>query len=242
MKKILEFVVAGVALLGLIAIVLSGFLYQWQILELGQAFTVLRYGAITGGVGALLVIAYLIWSRPGGIRLGVLVLCALLGATSFYVPYRQLQEGQDLPRLHDVTTDTVNPPVFVDVAPLRADAPNPAEYDGPEVAAIQLEGYPDLVTLVYQHDFSTVFEAAADAADEMGWEPVANVPAEGRIEATAVTQWFGFKDDVVIRIREDNAGGIEVDIRSKSRLGGHDWGANAGRIRAFRDLLNEKLG
>lgn len=241
MKKIIEPLLAAVAILGLLAILLSGYFYRWQVLELGQAFTMLRYGAITGGVGAALIAAYLIWRRPGGIRLGVLLLSACLGAVSFYVPYRQLQEGQQLPRLHDVTTDTINPPAFVDVAPLRANAPNPVAYAGEEVAQRQREGYPDIETLVYRQDFSVVFDAAAETVGRMGWELVASVPAEGRIEATATTRWFGFKDDVVIRIQEGGAGNVLVDVRSKSRMGGHDWGANATRVRAFRDALNARL-
>ena len=74
------------------------------------------------------------------------------------------------------------------------------------------------------------------AAEEMGWEIVASVPEEGRIEATAKTPFVGFKDDVVIRVRGgDN--GTEVDVRSKSRFGQGDVGVNAARIRAYREVL-----
>ncbi len=64
--------------------------------------------------------------------------------------------------------------------------------------------------------------------------------AEGRIEATATTTWFGFKDDVVIRIRS-TADGSELDIRSKSRVGRSDVGKNAERIREFMSLLKPEL-
>jgi uncharacterized protein (DUF1499 family) len=66
----------------------------------------------------------------------------------------------------------------------------------------------------------------------MGWELVAADSAAGRIEATATTRWFGFKDDVVVRIRPD-AAGSRVDVRSVSRVGRSDVGANAERIRAY---------
>jgi uncharacterized protein (DUF1499 family) len=75
----------------------------------------------------------------------------------------------------------------------------------------------------------------------MGWAIAAQVPDEGRIEATATTFWFGFKDDVVIRLRPE-AGGTRVDVRSESRVGGSDVGANAARIRAYSRKLREAVG
>ena len=77
-----------------------------------------------------------------------------------------------------------------------------------------------------------VFARSLEAAESLGWEIVSASEDEGRIEATATTLWFGFKDDVVIRVRPDN-GGSRVDLRSVSRVGGGDLGANAARIRAF---------
>jgi uncharacterized protein (DUF1499 family) len=66
----------------------------------------------------------------------------------------------------------------------------------------------------------------------MGWDVVAEAQADGRIEATDTTFWFGFKDDIVIRIRE-TATGSRLDIRSESRIGLSDIGVNARRVRAF---------
>ena len=61
---------------------------------------------------------------------------------------------------------------------------------------------------------------------------IAEAPSDGRIEASDTTFWFGFIDDVVIRIEPDGNGST-LDIRSKSRVGRSDVGANAARIRAF---------
>ena len=72
----------------------------------------------------------------------------------------------------------------------------------------------------------------------MGWHIVAAKSEEGRIEATATTLWFGFKDDVVIRIMP-TAAGSRLDIRSKSRVGLSDVGVNAARIREFVAALGE---
>jgi hypothetical protein len=76
------------------------------------------------------------------------------------------------------------------------------------------------------------FAKALAASRAMGWEIVAQDPANGRIEAVATTFWFGFKDDVTVQVR-----GERVDIRSKSRVGRGDAGTNAQRIRAFRAEL-----
>ena len=143
------------------------------------------------------------------------------------------------PPIHDISTDTANPPQFVDVVPLRQadNAANPSEYLAGETAAAQAQAYPDLQTIVMTVPADQAFEKAETAARAMGWEIVAAVPAEGRIEATATTKWIGFKDDVVIRIVGDDTA-TRVDIRSKSRVGKGDAGMNARRIRAFRDKLS----
>jgi len=66
---------------------------------------------------------------------------------------------------------------------------------------------------------------------------VASDAAAGRIEATATTRWFGFKDDVIVRIRPE-AAGSRVDVRSVSRVGRGDLGANAARVREFLAKLS----
>lgn len=138
--------------------------------------------------------------------------------------------------IHDISTDTIDPPEFIAVAALRGPGDNPVEYTGPESAAIQATAYPDIETIVLLDPRSFVFETALQVAEDMGWEIVASDPAEGRIEATATTPFVGFKDDVVIRVRVNSAETL-VDVRSKSRIGRGDMGVNAKRIRKFRDRL-----
>jgi uncharacterized protein (DUF1499 family) len=82
---------------------------------------------------------------------------------------------------------------------------------------------------------------AHDVARELGWEIVAVDPEAGRVEATATTLWFGFKDDVVVRVRPGQTGAT-VDVRSISRVGGGDLGANAARVRAFLERLSDRAG
>jgi hypothetical protein len=161
----------------------------------------------------------------------VALLALLCGMSAFGVPYSWKLKAQKYPRIHDISTDLDNPPKFVAVAPLRQGL---VEYGGAAVAALQLKAYPDLKTLVLNVPMDRAFQSALDTAREMGWQIVAQVPAEGRIEATDTTFWYGFKDDIVIRIYPAAAGDRSlVDIRSVSRVGVSDVGTNAKRIRTF---------
>jgi uncharacterized protein (DUF1499 family) len=198
----------------------------------GTGFLLMRW-AFFIGVGAAALAALLLLipkTRRGGAA--TLAAALLIGLATAWVPWNGLRTVRSLPFIHDITTDTARPPEFVAVVPLRADAPNPVEYAGEEVAAQQREAYPDIQTLRLEMAPSQAFEHALATARRQGWEIVATVPDEGRIEATATTFWFGFKDDVVIRIEAEDSV-ARLDIRSKSRVGRSDVGANAARIRKF---------
>ena len=140
--------------------------------------------------------------------------------------------------IHDISTDTADPPQFVEVAKLRTENENPAEYAGAETAAIQKEAYPDLQPLILLDPRTFVFNTALQVAEDMGWEIVGTDMEAGRIEAVATTSFVGFKDDVVIRVRARSAETI-VDVRSKSRIGRGDMGVNAERVRSYLAALKE---
>jgi uncharacterized protein (DUF1499 family) len=144
-----------------------------------------------------------------------------------------------LPPIHDITTDTVNPPQFKAILPLRADAPNPPDYAGIATASQQLAAYPDLVTLTINKPANAVFKTAEQVVRELGWMIIDTDPTTGRIEATDTTTWFRFKDDVVIRLTPHGTS-TAIDVRSKSRVGKSDLGANAHRIHAFLDQLQTR--
>jgi uncharacterized protein (DUF1499 family) len=160
-------------------------------------------------------------------------IAVLLGAVSLYNASNMGGGGAPI---HDISTDTQDPPAFIVVATLRGEGDNDAAYLDDDTAAQQASAYPDIQTLVLELDKDAAFAAALTAAESMGWEIVANEPAEGRIEATATTPFVGFKDDVVIRVRAGSEGTL-VDVRSKSRIGKGDMGVNANRIRAYRTQL-----
>lgn len=241
MKKVLCFAAVAAGLLAILLLLIAGPLYRTETLGLGSAFLVMRWAAYVGIAAMVLVIIAMFVLRPATVGgRGILVLSFLAGFIAFYLPYSQYQTAQSVPRIHDISTDTSNPPEFVAIAPLRADAPNPVEYAGEESATQQQEAYPDIETMRFDNPPQQVFEAALEVVENSGWELVEANANDGRIEATATTQWFGFKDDVVIRITSDNSSTL-LDIRSKSRLGASDVGANAARIRDFRDDLQSQL-
>jgi uncharacterized protein (DUF1499 family) len=197
------------------------------LLTLGSLFFIVA--GITGAIG-------LFRSQGGGSnKVGAWIAVAL--AIAAVISLGSMMGGGAAP-IHDISTDTADPPEFVEVALLRGPDDNPVEYSGPESAALQAEAYPDLETIVLLDPRSFVFELALQVATDMGWEIVASDAAEGRIEATATTPFVGFKDDVVIRVRAKGAETL-VDVRSKSRFGRGDMGVNAARIREFRDELIE---
>ncbi|MEX0619384.1 MAG: DUF1499 domain-containing protein [Pseudohongiellaceae bacterium] len=198
-------------------------------------------------IAALLItIAIVVASRVFVVRQsGLLIALAALGTVSaalaYFVP-ESFRPPEGTPPIHDITTDPDNPVAFVDILPLRADAPNTTVYGGspnmtPErLAELQREAYPEIVPQRFDDPPETVFERALSAVEELGWEIVAQVPEEGRIEATDTTFWFRFKDDVVIDIgREGNE--TVLNARSLSRVGGSDVGKNAARLRSFFALL-----
>ena len=134
--------------------------------------------------------------------------------------------------INDVTTDTVDPPEFRAVVPLRPPGSNPVEYGGQAVAARQAELYPDIRPVHSELSAADSFARALETARSMGWEIVADDETTGIIEAVDTTRLFRFKDDVVVRVVDTEAG-ARVDIRSRSRVGRSDLGKNATRIREF---------
>jgi hypothetical protein len=228
---------AGIALLMLVS---SGFGTRFGIWHFRTGFAILKWAGFLGlGSAVLALIVGSLCLKAKQLAGALLSLCALLlGLTAFALPYSWKLKAQSYPRIHDISTDLDNPPKFVAVVPLRQGS---VEYGGTTVAVQQLKAYPDLKTLVLSVPVQRAFPAALDTAHEMGWQIVAQVPGEGRIEATDTTFWFGFKDDIVIRIFPAGAGDRSlVDIRSVSRVGISDVGTNAKRIRAFLAKLSSR--
>ena len=228
---------ATVGTVSLLALVATGPLHHLGLLGLAGAFGLLKW-AVYGALATLvLAIAGIIIA--GGRRSGrstamtalafALIALGSIGALAW--------KASRVPAIHDITTDTLQPPPFLAVIPLRAGALNAVEYGGSAVAEKQRKAFPDLGPLLLNDPPARAFDRALAAARAMGWELVASDPAAGRIEATDTTFWFGFKDDVVVRVTAQ-PNGSRVDVRSLSRVGGGDLGANAARVRTYLKTLN----
>ncbi len=212
----------------------AGPLFRIQKIDLPTSQQFLLYGGLAGVAAVLLGAITASLARPGEGRRGFLAGClgVLLGIAAAWLPMQWLYLSQTLPPIHDVTTDTAEPPAFVAVPRLRTVEHNAVAYEGKRIADLQRSGYPDLKPLLLPVPASEAFARAERAAADMGWHIIETAAGEGRIEATARTLWFGFEDDVVIRVRA-TAAGSRIDVRSASRLGVSDLGVNAERIRRF---------
>ena len=232
----------ALALGSALALALAGLGHRWSWWGVAASFSVLRASAFAAAGVAVLALVGILLAAIGR-RWPALVIAVVALAVALVVVWipRNLQAlARSVPPIHDISTDTDNPPVFVAITERRRGAPNPAAYDGAEVAAQQKKGYPDLGPVTLPMPPDRILAAAEAAAGRLGWEIVAVVPAEGRLEATATTSWFAFKDDVVVRVTASGPGS-RVDVRSKSRVGRSDLGANAKRIRAFLAELAARL-
>ena len=145
--------------------------------------------------------------------------------------------GGNVPRIHDISTDTIDVPQFVQGAVERGRDSNSLAVE-PDVIRQQLEAYPQIKTHQTALSTEAAFAHAANTAEQLGWEIYNSGPSSGIIEASDTTRLWGFVDDVVIRIQADGEGN-KIDLRSVSRVGQGDIGANAARIEKFIALFTQ---
>ena len=221
------------ACVGAVIVAASGPLHRFLGLDIEAAIAVFRYGFYVAVAGATLGLATILPTRPGDRRRGFVAafLGIAIGVAASWVPLRWFLQAQSLPAINDITTDLGSPPPLVATLPLRRGASNPPAYPAAR-APLQKAAFPDIEALILPIPPDEAFRRADHVAMAMGWDVVARAPAEGRLEAVATSKWFGFRDDIVVRIRPQGTGS-RVDIRSKSRIGEADLGGNVERVRAF---------
>jgi uncharacterized protein (DUF1499 family) len=226
-------VACAISVLGLLLLAGAGPIYRTGIVSVLSAFELLRWAAYCGmaGMAAAATIGAVTYWRGGRKPRLVAILAFGLGLVAFAIPYQWQSTARRVPPIHDITTDIENPPVFQAVMPLRADAPNKVERS-PELDNQQRKGYPDIAPITLPTPPDQVFDRALAAAQDAGWMIVTADKSSGRIEATDTTRWFGFKDDIVVRLTPWGSG-TRVDVRSVSRIGRSDIGTNARRIRNY---------
>ncbi len=175
-------------------------------------------------------------SSRGAIIAVVISVIPILGLGS------QVFIARSVPGIHNISTDTIDPPQFNAVVALRGEGTNPLEYkiENGDLAEVQKHAYPDIKTITANISVQNAFDKALNIAEDLGWLIVSKDQANGIIEATQTTALWQFKDDIVIRIRAnaETPDATDIDLRSVSRIGRSDLGANARRIQRFIDQFN----
>ncbi len=222
--------------LSILAAILGPVLAHFEVLAPFAGFVLFGIGLLLGVLGLVLgVIALLVGSGPtrGATFAGMLPPLVLIVAV-----YVANGAGTSVPRINDITTDTVNPPQFVNAGSLPENAGRDMTYPGESFAQQQGEGYSDLAPVQLATPPDEAFKQVAAAARSMeGWSITREDAAAHTLEGYETTKLFRFKDDFVIQVRPGDNGTSVVQMRSKSRDGKSDMGANAARIQAFFSRL-----
>jgi uncharacterized protein (DUF1499 family) len=176
----------------------------------------------------------------GGPGFAQAIMAVLIGVGLLGYPGYLAYKGYRLPAIKDITTDPIDPPRFEVVARLRP--PNSSLYPGLATAELQKEAWPDIEPLLVNVTPKAAFDGAVAIITKRKWRIVDSRPPlpnrEGHIEAIARTPIMGFRDDVVVRVRPAREG-AKIDIRSASRYGTADFGANATRVLALLDDIDD---
>ena len=199
--------------------------------------------SLSGGALVFLIgLVYLVIAMQSdlGRNRNLVIVSMILGLLPVGIMGPQMAAAVNVPPIHDITTDTANPPEFVAIVALRENAPNGYEYGVSEawpahkLSASTREAYPGLKSIESGLSVMDAVDLAEDTLQAMGLQIVAVDKSAGLVEATATTFWFGFKDDMVVRVVSAGEGS-KIDLRSMSRVGQSDVGANAARIVDFFD-------
>ncbi len=224
---------AILAAVAAVALLLSGPGTRWGWWDFKAGLLLFAFAFVAGLLATL--ISGVVWlrTRPNPTA----AVATIAGALIVLLPLSQVAGARGKPRIHDISTDLADPPRFVAILAVRTNAANGAPDRIDDVTAgMQRRGYPDLITLDLPLPADAAFAKAIEAAKAMDWEIVSTRPADGILEATDTTAWFGFHDDIVVRIRPTGEHS-RVDVRSTSRVGRGDAGKNADRIRRYFRLL-----
>ena len=220
-------------------------LWGWQ-----EGIAALRWTGVAALVAIVIAIIAIVVNRRRGRKirwplliLGLVVALGFIGWLASYIV-----TAQSLPAIHDITTDLADPPAFRELT-VRADnwdnIPGADDDDMRGMSprqrweVLHADAYPDVRSVRIDSPVTTVLAKARRLAEDRDWEIVGIDPIEGRLEAVDTVSLFRFKDDIVIRARPADSGAASIiDMRSVSRVGVHDLGENAERIREFLSDLS----
>jgi len=236
-----------VALFSIPVVLLSIIIVRSGFLEIVPALATFGGALFLAVVAVLLALAafVVIW-REGVQGLGHAVTAVMISFVILAYPTFLGIRGYRLPAINDITTDPIDPPRFEAIARLRSRDSNPITYAGLRAAELQRSAWPDIETLNVSASPQEAYDAAFAVMTRRKWRIVdQRAPVigrrEGHIEAVARTPIMGFRDDVVVRVRQSEDG-ARIDARSASRYGLRDFGTNASRLRALLEDIDDAAG
>ncbi|WP_198262693.1 DUF1499 domain-containing protein [sulfur-oxidizing endosymbiont of Gigantopelta aegis] len=215
-----------------IAIIISGVGYRLGLWHFSTGFSIVEWTVLAALISLGLAIIGIYKTKIKGVNRGFFVatlsICLVFPIVAFSVYWEKSSDFY--PPINDITTDIEEPPSFWEV-------PDPVDYPGIKTANLQITAYPEISPIKLSMTVDQAFDRALTLAKNNKWEIVSIDKTEGQIEATDSSFLYGFKDDIVIRVQAVD-GGAKIDMRSRSRVGKIDRGANARRILKFIEAFN----
>ncbi|WP_108681359.1 DUF1499 domain-containing protein [Methyloceanibacter sp. wino2] len=226
-------------------LILTAILHRFFELSTPAAINLIAVCIVGLGLAVLIAVVSLIRIWFGGQTGATNDFAAIIvGLIGLALPAYFLSQAFLLPELTDIQTSPEDPLQYTVLLEQRPRDANPLGNPSAEQVQLQAEAYEDIGPIIVDRPAGAVFTVVNEAVKQLGWTVVVNeAPGEsgvGRIEATDTSLIMGFTDDLVVRVKGDDTSAV-VDIRSASRYGRSDLGANAERIRAFEDEVNTAL-
>ena len=230
----------SIALTALFPLVALG--AKWDLWYFRTAFSLLMGLSVTGAVLLAIVGFGLVASINRGhqtAKHSATAAVLILVLPMAYV-FSNVYKAKSLPVIHDISTDLQNPPAFVHAPDIRGEAENSLEWN-PETVPEQKAAYADIQPIYLAMPVSKAWSMVEQTIMKLPWKLTYHSREKGIFEATSTSFWFGFVDDIVIRLTAEGDK-TRVDVRSVSRVGKSDLGKNAQRIRFFRQALIATAG
>ena len=233
----------NLAVFSLVAVLVSIVIVRFGFLEVKPAMATFLGALACAGLSILTGLAAFVAIWQNGSRgMGRILLAFMISAVVLSYPAYLGLQYRKLPKIHDITTDPIDPPRFEALARLRGgDGANPAVYAGLYSAEQQRLAYPDVETVELEVPAQRAYDVTLALVNKRKWRVVDERPPQprrdGRIEAIAQTLIMGFREDVTIRIKPDGEGS-RIDIRSSSRYFESDLGSNAARVTKLIEDIN----
>ena len=250
------------SLLSLFLVIVGALSFRLGLLPFDISFTAFGLALVACAMLALTAGALIARRLARKQPVGKLPLWLTLSLLPVVLVFQQVGlAGFQAPPIHDISTDLIQPPVFVFAQAERGPGDNTLEHGGEALSEQQRAGYPRLAPLALSASKAEVWAGVKAVISANHWRVLGEDEKLGHIEVAATTPLMAFTDDILIRIKTDAVGeriahstenntgkekalataGIIVDVRSVSRVGVSDLGANAARIEAFFKALQATL-